>query len=71
VRRLLALLRPKRLVRLHLPEAGPSFEGILLGRWGGHYVLRNARLLRATDSSLALDGEVRVPQERVLFVQAI
>lgn len=70
--RLVLALRRKRRVRIHMhrPEA-PSVEGILAGRWGGHYVVLAAKVLEAEDRSIALDGHLEIPRENVLFVQVI
>lgn len=61
----------KRLVRLHLLDAQPSFEGILVGRIGGHYQLEAPKMLVSEDQTQTLDGSVLVPAERVLFVQVL
>lgn len=69
--RLLWRLRGKRLVRLHLVDQEASLEGILLGRWSGHYVLLTGTLLEAEGRSIRIDGYMEVPSERVLFVQVL
>jgi hypothetical protein len=69
--RLLWAVRGKRLVRLHLAENKPSVEGVLAGRWGGHYVVLAPKILDAHDRSFSLDGHLEVPAERVLYVQVI
>lgn len=69
--RLLWAVRGKRLVRLHLAENQPSVEGILAGRWGGHYVVLAPKLLNDAQQTFSLDGHLEVPAERVLFVQVI
>jgi hypothetical protein len=62
----------KRLVRLHLADDQPSLEGVLCGHWAGHYVLKLAKILETADATVSLDGHsVRVPRERVVFVQVI
>lgn len=63
--------RGKRLVRLHLADNQPSVEGVLAGRWGGHYVVLAPKLLDATQRTFSLDGHLEVPAERVLYVQVI
>lgn len=74
--RILYALRGKRRVRLHL-EVAPgrgapeAVEGVLLGRWSGHYVLLLPRAIDAVDSSLSLEGSLEVPAERVIFVQVL
>jgi hypothetical protein len=57
-----------RKVTLHT-DKGPSLEGILLGRSHGHYILRAVALLKDEEESHDLDGEIRVPRERVVFFQ--
>jgi hypothetical protein len=69
--RLLWAVRGKRRVRLHLLGDAPSPEGILAGRWGGHYVLLTASLHVGESETYALDGHLEVPSERVLFVQVM
>lgn len=67
----------KRLVRLHFREDGtPSLEGLLCGyrthRSGNHYVLGLVKVIKSADESYTLDGEtVRVPRERVAFIQEL
>ena len=67
--------RRKRRVRIH-QNAGPSFEGIQLGRRpiGGHYVLIAATALEGTDDNqvraVKLDaGHVEIPAGRVVFIE--
>lgn len=72
--RTLFALRGKRLVRLHLvDEPGmqttPSIDGVLVGRWAGHYVLELPKVVRDEDDVIPVTGTVEVPAERVLFVQ--
>lgn len=69
--RLLWRVRGKRWVRLHLVGHESSFEGLLAGRWDGHYVLMAACLLESSDRTVRLDGHVEVPAERVLFCQVL
>lgn len=69
--RLLWAVRGKRLVRLHLADNQPSVEGILAGRWGGHYVVLAPKILDAAQRTFSLDGHLEVPAERVLYVQVI
>ena len=69
--RLMWAIRGRRLVRLHLAENQPSVEGILVGRWSGHYVVLAPKLLDATQRTFSLDGHLEVPAERVLYVQVI
>lgn len=58
-------------MRIHQLPPGPTIEGVLTGRHGGHYMLATPRLLEAADRTHQLDGAVWVPAERVLFVQVI
>ena len=62
-------------MRLHLDQDNPSIEGVLVGyphSNAGHYVIRLAKLIEATDRSVSLDGPaVRVPRERVVFCQEL
>lgn len=74
IARALYAMRGKRRVRLQLEDKpgveAPTLEGVLVGRWSGHYVLLVPRVLQA-DGSVALEGTVEVPAERVLFVQVL
>jgi hypothetical protein len=63
-------LRRRKLVRIHL-EKGPSLEGILVGRRGGHYLLERAKLLEQAAATVALEGWVEVPERNVVFVQIL
>ena len=69
--RLVWKVRGKRLVRLHLDKDQPSVEGLLAGRWGGHYVLLRPSVYETSDRSHSLTGHLEVPAERVLFVQVM
>lgn len=69
--RLLYALRGKRRVRLHLVDPHPTVEGVLVGRWCGHYVLVLPKLLNDEGKTLALEGDLEVPAERVVFVQVL
>lgn len=64
-------MRAKRLARLHLKDNAPSVEGLLMGRFNGHYVLSAPKILEAKDRTYSLDGWVEVPAEKVLYVQVI
>lgn len=73
-RRLYWALRRPRGVRLHLVNdrgtvLDPSVSGVLMGVWGGHYVLASPKLLETPERTHTLDGIVEVPVHRVLFVQ--
>lgn len=69
--RLVWAARGKRLVRLHLAGGAPTVEGVLAGRWHGHYVLLRPSVYETADASLSLTGHLEVPAERVLFVQVM
>jgi hypothetical protein len=75
VGRIIWAFRGKRRVRLHLidPPRGsaPSVEGILQGRWGGHYVVLMPSLIEEVGANAPLDGHLEVPAERVMFVQVL
>lgn len=67
--------RRKRRVRIH-QNAGPSFEGIQLGRRpiGGHYILLAATAIEGTDDGqvrgIKLDaGHIEIPAGRVVFLE--
>lgn len=65
-------LRRRRLVRLHHEHMDQSLEGILIGVWGGHYILRAAKIIESEDRSVSFDGpEIRVPRAHVLFVEVL
>lgn len=61
----------KRLVRLHLEGAAPSLEGLLVGTVNGHYHMKTPKMLEAVGHTAALEGELLVPRERVLFIQTM
>lgn len=67
--RLVWKVRGKRRVRLHLDENQPTVEGILAGRWGGHYVVLAPNIL--ADGDHQVTGHVEVPAERVVLVQVL
>lgn len=73
--KLIWLFGGKRRVRIHLEDKPgvvmPSLEGILIGRKAGHYILLVPKLIHSTDQSIALEGMVEVPAERVVFVQIL
>lgn len=73
IARVLYAVRGKRQVRLHIEDKPgspmPSIDGILLGRWSGHYILLLPKLVQSEDRSVALEGMLEVPAERVVFVQ--
>jgi hypothetical protein len=61
----------KRRVRLHLHDGNPSIEGVLTATVNGHYLLKAAKLLKSTDETISLDGDVEVPRRNVLLIQRI
>jgi hypothetical protein len=77
--RLLWSVRGKRRVAVHLERhiAGVdslTLEGVLVGRWAGHYVLEMGKLLTpnpdGSANTVSLDARyVEVPADRVLFVE--
>lgn len=48
-----------------------TLEGILDGRVDGRYVLVVPKMVIAEGQTVALEGLVEVPAERVVFVQVI
>lgn len=52
-------------------DTGTTIEGILMGRAGGHYMLRTGVLKKDEDQSFSLDGEIRIPVGRVEFFQVL
>lgn len=71
ITRLIWAMRGKRMARLHLADNQPSIEGILVGRWAGHYVILAAKLMESGDRTYSLEGHIEVPAERVLLVQVL
>ena len=72
--RIFYAMRGKRRVRLFLdvPQGRPdTMEGVLIGRWSGHYILMLPQLVNEQGEHLNLEGEVEVPSERVMFVQVM
>lgn len=73
--RILWALRGKRRVTMQLDSRtqgveGVTLEGVLIGRWSGHYVLELPKLLESADATHALGGRfVEVPRERVIFFE--
>lgn len=69
--------RRKRYVRLHLEGMDSSVEGIFVGFWAGHYVLRESKVVSAVTgqrsaASTSLEGRsARFPKARVLFMQEL
>ena len=48
-----------------------TFEGILDGRVDGRYLLLVPKMVVAEGQTVALEGPVEVPVERVVFVQVL
>jgi hypothetical protein len=74
--RLYWALRSPRSVRLHLSDPtgrvlDPSVAGLLMGVWGGFYVLQGPKYLESEDRTLPMEGVLQVPSDRVLFVQVL
>ena len=59
----------RRRVRLHFADNRPTLQGVLVGCYGGHYILEQASLLEARDRTVNLSGHAEVPRETVFFVQ--
>lgn len=51
--------------------AGPTIEGILLGRSSGHYVLTVAKLKKDEEQTFSLDGTIKIPREKIAFYQEL
>lgn len=59
-------------MRLHLEGTETSIEGIFVGFWAGHYVVRAPEALVEPGKTELLDGvDVKVPRGRVLFLQEL
>lgn len=73
--RLFYALRGKRLVRLQLEDKpkyeAPTFEGLLVGRWAGHYILEYPKIVKPNDDPILLGSLIEVPVERVVFIQLV
>lgn len=49
-----------------------SIEGVFVGFWAGHYVIRVPKVLESADASYELDGDdVTIPKDKVLFMQRL
>jgi hypothetical protein len=60
------------MVRLHLAGDSPSIEGVFVGFWANHYVIRTANAVLDADRTVALEGpETRVHRDRVEFMQVV
>lgn len=67
--RVLWSLRGKRRVTMQL-EGDVTLQGVLLGRWAGHYCLELPKLVESADATIALGGRfVEIPRERVIFFE--
>jgi hypothetical protein len=54
---------------MHLKD-GSSLEGVLLKkRFGGYLRLELASVLQDSESTVELEGTIRVPRENVSFIQ--
>ena len=63
--------RKKKIVIVNFVDHDDSIEGILMGVWAGHYVLRTSKLIKSAEESYKLDGETLIPMSRVLFMQCL
>ena len=61
--------RKTRWARLHTKE-GLTYEGILLGRYAGHYVFESCAILRE-EGKTELKGRVEIPGPDCRFVQVL
>lgn len=52
-------------------KSGSSLRGVIWARRRGYLILRNAELLRARESAVAMDGEVLVYEREVDFIQLV
>jgi hypothetical protein len=56
---------------MHLNDNQPSLEGVLGPTWGTEYVLQLAKIVTETGSHELTGPRVRVPRERVVFIQEL
>ena len=61
----------KRRIRLHMKDGNPSIEGILVGTVDGHFLLKAVKLLKSTEETISLEGDVEVPRSNVLLLQRV
>ena len=52
-------------------QDGPTVEGVLVAVTSIHYVLMAPALVQDGDDTVALDGPVEIPREKVSFFQVI
>jgi hypothetical protein len=52
-------------------KGGTALRGVIWKRRGGYLILRNAELLRARETPVAMDGEVLVYERDVEFIQLV
>lgn len=58
------------MVRVHFVDHDTSMDGVFVGFWAGHYILRAASAVLNEDDSYQLDGvDAVIPKERVLYMQ--
>lgn len=70
--RILWSMRGKRRVTMQLEsgEYGVTLQGVLMGRWAGHYVLELPKLVESADATIPMGGRfVEIPRERVIFFE--
>lgn len=66
------MLRRRRLLRVHLEGSTASVQGIYVGWWANHLVLRIPQLVEAEGRTVDLDGrDVKIPRARILFMQEL
>lgn len=67
----MSLFFKRRQVRLHLHDNAPSINGILIERPNGFYRVLKPEVVLEENMSHALEGEVWVARENVLFLQVL
>lgn len=72
--RLVWKMRGKRMVLVHCEDRPgtpvTTFEGILVGKWGGHYVLLKSKAVTGAADPVLLET-IEIPAERVIFLQVL
>ncbi len=54
-----------------MQDDSPSFEGILVGLFAGHYQLAKPAIVETSDRTVDVHGDAWVSRDRVLFVQVL
>lgn len=66
---------PKRRVRVHLvpvPNADDlDFEGVLVGKVDGHYLLQAAKIRQSAEQSISLENVIEIPCVRVWWLERL